>query len=261
MEVLSNPELLDIVLYFIYRAYFDNINDFIDTTTPKDAVINNNFEINSIVNWSLQRIQSGISSLHIYRLTGVKKNCTRLQKAFCSKKLPSARSEIDINSIANALKTYLRDLAEPLLGSGFYEYLVYSNTITNPDLKNQFLNIAMSTTIPPQRLSILTRLFYHLNEVTQHSATNSMGPLELAITWTPSLLRPTDFTSIQKEITAIQYLIENIHSILPPTSIIDIGGDVMEEVDIVDEMEGEEVPQVNNQRFSWLKRLFCCCSQ
>ncbi|CAI9729169.1 GTPase-activating 26 [Octopus vulgaris] len=152
----------------------------------------------------------GITSTGIYRICGVQSEISEAMNIFSRDDCDKIPDGITAYSVAVALKTYFRNLSEPLLTTEFYWPLMNISK-----QKNKERLYSCIRTIPQINICFLLSILKHLYNVSE-CPENIMSSYSLAVCWSPVLLWH-DQTSIDQAVLVpwiIQTLIENYHNIL-----------------------------------------------
>ena len=131
----------------------------------------------------------GLYSEGIYRKSGVSSKIKELQK----KMNEPGSAEIDYESynvhvLTNVLKTFLRDLPEPLLTFDRYDDFLRAADLSEESDRVQTL-MSLIKKLPPAHHALLERLVFHLARVAQREEYNRMSASSLAIVFAPCVLR------------------------------------------------------------------------
>jgi len=119
--------------------------------------------------------------------------------------------------VASLLKTFLRELSDPIIPSHYFTNLIEISELPKTEHVAQLKKLIAS--LPRTRLTVLSHLFKFLHEVTQHAATNRMNSMSLSICFTPVLCWPHSSNSVGNTLqvprlsNAIASLIENAPTI------------------------------------------------
>jgi hypothetical protein len=129
----------------------------------------------------------GLYSEGLYRKSGVSSKIKELQKKM------NEPGEIDYESynvhvLANTLKTFLRDLPEPLLTFDRYDDFLRAADLSDETDRVQTL-LSLIKKLPPAHHALLERLVFHLARVAQREEYNRMSASSLAIVFSPCVLR------------------------------------------------------------------------
>ncbi|XP_055907243.1 uncharacterized protein LOC129942370 isoform X2 [Eupeodes corollae] len=123
--------------------------------------------------------------------------------------------------VANVVKSFFRELPEPLLPSYIQETLLRSLLIGDNRIKAILLAILL---LPPLTINTLSFFLQFLNTVSLYSHMNKMPVENLAIIFTPGLMPFPDIASLRfnNHVKMVQLLIENAHAIgTVPECIVD----------------------------------------
>lgn len=124
----------------------------------------------------------GLDETGLYRIPGSVGNINLLKQAFDQGEEVSLNH--DIHTIAGCFKAYLRDLPESLFTSVLLPEFVSSTK--SGDL-TQNLRVLL-VQLPEHNYQVLQRLFGHLHKVVQHSDSNRMDAVNLAIVFSMSFI-------------------------------------------------------------------------
>lgn len=146
----------------------------------------------------------GLYSEGIYRKSGVNSKIKEL-KIKMSEKSPN--TEIDYESynvhvLANVLKTFLRDMPEPLLTFDRYDDFLRAADLPDTNVRVQTL-LSLIKKLPPAHHSLLERLIFHLALVAQREKHNRMSASSLAIVFAPCVLRTNRMVPAQDSLNDI----------------------------------------------------------
>lgn len=129
----------------------------------------------------------GLYAEGLYRKSGVSSKIKELQKKM------NELGEIDYDSynvhvLTNVLKTFLRDLPEPLLTFDRYDDFLRAADLSDDSDRVQTL-LSLIKKLPPAHHALLERLVFHLARVAQREEYNRMSASSLAIVFSPCVLR------------------------------------------------------------------------
>ncbi|KAF9209297.1 hypothetical protein BGZ49_005361 [Haplosporangium sp. Z 27] len=132
----------------------------------------------------------GMDTKGIYRVSGITSATNRLRAAFdrdCSAvDLSSEENCGDINSVASVLKSWFRELPEPLLTKKLYPEFIKAASIEDPSL--QLMNLHQVTNqLPDPNYATLKFLMCHLNRIQENQSVNMMGPSNIGLIFGPTL--------------------------------------------------------------------------
>uniref|UniRef100_A0A1B6CK14 Rho GTPase-activating protein 26 n=2 Tax=Clastoptera arizonana TaxID=38151 RepID=A0A1B6CK14_9HEMI len=164
----------------------------------------------------------GLEEQGLYRVVGVKGKVNKLlEMGLDRRKLEKINlddpCEWESKTITSALKTYLRNLTEPLMTFRYHSAFIIAAKL---ETRVKRLNIvhALTHQIPQQNFKMLDTLIKHLTNVTQNSDKNLMNVSNLSVCFGPTLLRPEEETvaaimDIKFCNVVVEILIENYSKI------------------------------------------------
>ncbi|KAF9129110.1 hypothetical protein BGW39_004452 [Mortierella sp. 14UC] len=132
----------------------------------------------------------GMDIKGIYRVSGITSATNRLRSAFdrdcAAVDLSSEENCGDINSVASVLKTWFRELPDPLLTRQLYPEFINAANMEDPAL--QLMNLHQVTNqLPDPNYATLKFLMCHLNKVQANQEVNKMGASNLGLIFGPTL--------------------------------------------------------------------------
>ena len=144
----------------------------------------------------------GMQSMGIYRLSGTKSRVAKLKEKFdtdwTTVDLLNEEAASDINIVAGCLKTWFRELPEPLLTYTLYPAFIEAAKVENDYLRQIRLHEQVNE-LPDANYATLRFLMGHLDRVRANESMNQMSAHNLAIVFGPTLLRsPNDPASKDK---------------------------------------------------------------
>ncbi|KAF2460163.1 hypothetical protein BDY21DRAFT_377678 [Lineolata rhizophorae] len=95
----------------------------------------------------------------------------------------------DVNSVAGLLKSFFRDLPDPLFTAQHYAAFIDAARIDDDAVRRDALHARIND-LPDPNYATLRALVLHLNRVQEHQDRNRMSAANLAICWAPTLLGP-----------------------------------------------------------------------
>jgi len=102
--------------------------------------------------------------------------------------LPSVETA-DHHMLTGTIKSYLRELPEPLLGAELYTDWLEAGAIdSDTDRAEAVWNLLQHDKLPREHYHNIQYLFRFLNEVARHEERNKMSPSNLAIVITPNVI-------------------------------------------------------------------------
>ncbi|KAI9718586.1 MAG: hypothetical protein M1812_004037 [Candelaria pacifica] len=174
--------------------------------------------IPSIVTRCIEEVElRGMDTEGIYRKSGGAGQVKIIHEGFeASDDYDISDPDLDINAVTSALKQYLRKLPTPLVTYEVYDRILESNDILDAQQRVSALSYAIQQ-LPLHHRDCFNFLIFHLARVAEREKENLMTPLNLAVVFAPTIMRPL---SIEREMSdmnmknqAIQFLIENNEAI------------------------------------------------
>ncbi|KDQ55860.1 hypothetical protein JAAARDRAFT_133451 [Jaapia argillacea MUCL 33604] len=122
----------------------------------------------------------------------------------------------DICSVTSVLKTYLRQLPDPLLTYALHDEFVQASTIRDPEMKTSVLS-ELVRKLPTEHYYTLRMLMLHLNHVREQCDVNLMTARNLGVVFGPTLMRSQDsgaeFSDMGAKALSVEWLVENAPTI------------------------------------------------
>lgn len=137
----------------------------------------------------------GLGVTGIYRVPGNTAAITQLteqvNRGFDEQTLKDPRWE-DVNVVSSLLKSFIRNLPEPILPNDFYHRFIAADKLAGAKRLEKLKDVLQE--LPPFSYETMKTIMRHLNRVTQNSVVNLMDPRNLAIVFGPSVVRCTTGT-------------------------------------------------------------------
>lgn len=119
--------------------------------------------------------------------------------------------DLDIHAVTSALKQYFRKLPTPLITYDVYDALLEAGQEKDKEKQGSALRAAVES-LPDAHRDCLQYLVQHLVNVMSHESKNLMTPLNLAVVFAPTIMRPLtierEMSDMQLQRTAVQALLE-----------------------------------------------------
>lgn len=129
----------------------------------------------------------GLYAEGLYRKSGVTSKIKELMKKM--NEPPEVDYEAyNVHVLTNVLKTFLRDLPEPLLTFDRYDDFLRAADLSDETDRVQTL-MSLIKKLPPAHHALLERIVFHLARVAQREDVNRMSASSLAIVFAPCVLR------------------------------------------------------------------------
>ena len=134
----------------------------------------------------------GLETQGIYRTSGTTSHIASLRNAFNQN--PSSidfrnpnNFDHDINSVASLLKTFFRELPDPLLPSHQYASFIEAARVDDEERRRDLLHGVINE-MPDANYATLRALVLHLHRVMMMEHKNRMGASQLALCFAPTLM-------------------------------------------------------------------------
>ncbi|ORY47208.1 RhoGAP-domain-containing protein [Rhizoclosmatium globosum] len=137
--------------------------------------------------------REGIECQGIYRLSGNSATIGKLKVAFNHGETVDLSTEDDINVITGLLKSYFRELQNPLIPFEVYDQFIASSKIQ--DYNERLIQLkTLIQALPTCNYNVLSYLLKHLKKIAENSEVNKMEQSNLAIVFAPTLIRTPEGT-------------------------------------------------------------------
>ena len=117
-------------------------------------------------------------------------------------------SDYDSGTVACLLKAYVREFPEPLIPPSLYPILGDLFNYQSVEAQGKFIRKTILNPMPMQSVFFLGRLMALLAAVASHSGRNNMSARNLAIVWSPNLIRHERAEDEMKTLKVSHQLIE-----------------------------------------------------
>ncbi|KAJ3230270.1 Rho GTPase-activating protein 9 [Chytriomyces hyalinus] len=166
----------------------------------------NGRKIPTVVELCIEAVEKrgGLESQGIYRLSGSSASISKWKACFNLCEPVDFNLEDDVNVITGVLKSYFRELQNPLIPYTVYEQFISSSKIG--DYNDRL--IALKTLVqqlPPCNYNVLSYLLKHLRKVSDRCDVNKMEQSNLAIVFAPTLIRTQEVGGDAASIAQQQY--------------------------------------------------------
>ncbi|KAJ4985057.1 RhoGAP domain-containing protein [Stagonosporopsis vannaccii] len=153
----------------------------------------------------------------VYRKSGGSSQVNQVRSGFEAKAdYDISDPDLDIHSITSALKNYFRRLPIPLITFDVYDQFLEAGQLEDKEAQSKALAEAIKE-IPKAHRDTLQFLVFHLSRVIEHQGENLMSPLNLAVVFAPTIMRPMDIqrelSDVQQQRVAVQALLENYKTV------------------------------------------------
>ncbi|KAI2629354.1 rho GTPase activator Rga [Xylaria nigripes] len=175
-------------------------------------------QIPSVVTRCIEEVElRGMEMEGIYRKTGGNSQVKIIQDGLDkNENFDISDPDMDITAVTSVLKQYFRKLPTPLLTYDIYDGVLETNSLTSDSEKCLHLQNVFNQ-LPRQHKDCLEFLMFHLSRVASRESENLMSPRNLAVVFAPTIMRDLnierEMTDMHAKNTAVQFIIENSHSI------------------------------------------------
>uniref|UniRef100_A0A8C4QGT6 Rho GTPase activating protein 26 n=1 Tax=Eptatretus burgeri TaxID=7764 RepID=A0A8C4QGT6_EPTBU len=169
----------------------------------------------------------GLATQGLYRIVGVSSKVQRLLTVAIDEKTSSDvdlndAQEWDVKTITSALKTYLRNLPEPLMTYNLYRSFIQAAKLEHQETRGKAVH-ALVYQLPDSHREMLNLIIQHLITVSNQSKSNLMTVANLGVVFGPTLMRAEEETvaailDLKFHNIVVEIMIENYEKIfhLPP---------------------------------------------
>nr|XP_013008539.1 SH3 domain-binding protein 1 isoform X2 [Cavia porcellus] len=182
----------------------------------------------------LMLLSEGMREEGLFRLAAGASVLKRLKQTMASD--PHGLEEFcsDPHAVAGALKSYLRELPEPLMTFDLYDDWMRAASLKDPSARLEALQEVCSR-LPPENLSNLRYLMKFLALLAKEQDVNKMTPSNIAIVLGPNLLWPPEKEGDQAQLDAasvssiqvvgvVEALIQNADTLFPGDINFNVSG-------------------------------------
>lgn len=167
------------------------------------SLLSENCRIPLVVEQLIAKIElKGLYIEGIYRKSGTQSKIAELKSLFDAELPDIDLDQYSIHVLAAALKSFFREMPEPLMTYELYEDFLWATTITDSAERVQIILNHISK-LPKANYDLLERLTFHLARVAQHESANRMNPNSLAIIFAPCVLRTNKLMQMQDKLKDI----------------------------------------------------------
>nr|XP_054531735.1 SH3 domain-binding protein 1 isoform X2 [Pan troglodytes] len=200
-------------------------------------------------------LSEGMKEEGLFRLAAGASVLKRLKQTMASD--PHSLEEFcsDPHAMAGALKSYLRELPEPLMTFDLYDDWMRAASLKEPGARLQALQEVCSR-LPPENLSNLRYLMKFLARLAEEQEVNKMTPSNIAIVLGPNLLWPPEKEGDQAQLDAasvssiqvvgvVEALIQSADTLFPGDINFNVSGlfsAVTLQDTVSDRLASEELP-------------------
>ncbi|KAI1293852.1 Rho GTPase-activating protein 44 [Halotydeus destructor] len=186
----SVPKLEDIIINTAQKPIFGTrLDEHLRVTGKEISLV-----IETCIGWLLHNVEEE----GLFRIPGSTSKVKKLKSSFDAGLVDYHEYVRDAHTVAGTLKSYLRELPEPLLTHSFYPDWIEAAKISDADRRLQALWQVLHK-LPKANFMNLCYLVKFLAKLCSHSDTNKMSPQNIAIAMAPSLIWPPNVRLDEEE--------------------------------------------------------------
>ncbi|XP_044740758.1 unconventional myosin-IXa-like [Chrysoperla carnea] len=157
---------------------------------PLNQLVSGDSKVPPVVDRLITTIEMyGMYTEGIYRKSGVSSKVKELKMRMEEANQEGVNFEnYQVHVLASVLKSFLREMPEPLLTFDCYEDFIRAANLTDPQDRVSTL-FAILKKLPKANFDLMERLIFHLARVASHEDANRMNAASLAIVFAPCILR------------------------------------------------------------------------
>ncbi|XP_072560904.1 rho GTPase-activating protein 44-like isoform X3 [Paramormyrops kingsleyae] len=154
-------------------------------------------------------LECGLQEEGLFRVAPSASKLKKLKASLDCGVLDVQEYSADPHAIAGALKSYLRELPEPLMTFELYDDWIYASNIQDQDVRLQAL-LSTCEKLPTDNVNNFRYLIKFLAKLTEYQDINKMTPGNIAIVLGPNLLWPQTEGNITEMMTTLSLQIVGI---------------------------------------------------
>ncbi len=176
--------------------------------------------IPNIVSRCIDEVEArGMDMEGIYRKSGGSGQVKQIQQGFeKDNNFDISDEDLDIHAVTSALKQYFRKLPTPLITYEAYDGLLEAGRVQDKEKLPYALRAAVME-LPEHHRDCLEYLILHLARVMAQESDNLMTPLNLAVVFAPTIMRPgsieREMSDMQAQRIAVQAMLEHNRVVFP----------------------------------------------
>jgi len=148
----------------------------------------------------------GPSTEGIFRLSGGQAAMEELKRKWDAGHVITFQG-CDVHDVAGLLKTFIRELPDPLCTSQLYPTWVTCMSVNSDTLQNIKIIIQQ---LPRTNLEMMRSLFKLLHDIALHKDQNKMVPSNLSVCWAPNIFQDTSAQALlHSPIPLVTFMIEH----------------------------------------------------
>lgn len=181
---------------------------------PLVSLITENNKVPVVIERLLRTIEMrGSYTEGIYRKSGVSSKIKELKAKMDENPDDVDFEKYQVHVLASVLKSFLREMPEPLLTFECYENFITAANLEDPQDRVSTLYDILKK-LPPANYDLMERLVFHLARVALHEEVNRMSAASLAIVFAPCVLRTNKVVPAQDSLQDISSQTQCIETII-----------------------------------------------
>ncbi|XP_065224768.1 unconventional myosin-IXAa-like isoform X2 [Planococcus citri] len=145
----------------------------------------------------------GLYTEGIYRKSGLTSKVRELKNLIEQSNIDNVRfEEYQVHVLSSVLKTFLREMPEPLLTFECYDDFIRAASLTEDRVSTLFTILKK---LPKPNYDLMERLIFHLARVAVHEDVNRMNAASLAIIFAPCILKTNKIVPAQNSLNDIEH--------------------------------------------------------
>lgn len=149
----------------------------------------------------------------IYRKSGANAKIKMLKAELSNDPEAVDFSAYPIHVLASTLKSFFREMPEPLMKFALYDHFIQATDIADLRERTQMI-YDIARKLPRPNFLLLERLMFHLSRVAYHEPSNRMSPTNLAVVFAPCVLRPGMHKNAQESLMEVSKQTACLESII-----------------------------------------------
>lgn len=221
---------------------------------PLERLVDEEHRVPKVVEDLMTAIElKGLYTEGLYRKSGTTSKINEV-KTKLDKGEPIDLDSYSIHVLTGVLKSFLREMPDPLMRYEFYDDFLWATTISDAQERVQEIYTHISK-LPRAHYDLLERLSFHLARVAQHEHANRMNANSLAIVLAPCVLRTDRPMQMQDKLNDINKLTTCLHAIIGER--LKQVCDTLADIDILDNAFRTASSRLSSIRQSKVSRNLC----
>ena len=220
---------------------------------PLERLVDEEHRVPKVVEDLMTAIElKGLYTEGLYRKSGTTSKINEV-KSKLDKNEPIDLDSYSIHVLTGVLKSFLREIPDPLMRYEFYDDFLWATTMSDPQERVQEIYTHIAK-LPRAHYDLLERLSFHLARVAQHEHANRMNANSLAIVMAPCILRTDRPMQMQDKLSDISKLTVCVQTIIGER--LKQVCDTLDDIDILDDAFKTASSRLSSIRQSKVCRCF-----